>query len=277
MDGPSQDELVESILARINEERARIVDDYRHPVGTPTRHFVVDDLLPPSVAQQIAAVFPRDASGFHNRKSMREQKKTSADLSQYDPLLGRVTYAIQDPKVVGLIADLTGIRTLEPDPLLYAGGLSLMSHGDFLNPHVDNSHDARRSRYRRLNLLYYVSPDWTAENGGNFELWDDSRTTAKTIVSRFNRLVVMETNRTSWHSVSKVVADRSRCCVSNYFFSTQSPDGDEYFHVTSFDARPEEPLKHVVLKADSIARNIVGKVLKVGRGKALVNKTPKDE
>ena len=35
-----------------------------------------------------------------------------------------------------------------------------MFEGDFLNPHVDNSHDANREKYRRLNLLFYVSPDW---------------------------------------------------------------------------------------------------------------------
>ena len=42
------------------------------------------------------------------------------------------------------------------------------------------------------------------ENGGNFELWNDDRSSPLTIVSEQNRLVVMETTRFSWHSVSKV-------------------------------------------------------------------------
>jgi Rps23 Pro-64 3,4-dihydroxylase Tpa1-like proline 4-hydroxylase len=85
--------------------------------------------------------------------------------------------------------------------------------GDFLNPHIDNSHDGERKRYRRLNLLYYVSPDWKIENGGNFELWDDERINQKTLTALTNRLVVMETNKISWHSVSPVTTDRPRCCV----------------------------------------------------------------
>ena len=94
----------------------------------------------------------------------------------------------------------------------------MMFCGDYLNPHIDNSHDAKRKRYRRLNLLYHVSPDWGFDSGGNFELWDESRMSPKTIVSRRNRLVVMETNKTSWHSVSPVNVDGPRCCVSNYYF-----------------------------------------------------------
>lgn len=147
----------------------------------------------------------------------------------------------------------------------------MMFKDDFLNPHIDNSHNGERSAYRRLNLLFYVAPDWKLDNGGNFELWDDSRKIPKTIVSKFNRFVVMETNKISWHSVSPVIVDRARCCVSNYYFSEISPDSSDYFHVTSFDGRPDEALKRVVGVADNAIRNTVSKILKVGRGKTLVN------
>lgn len=109
-------------------------------------------------------------------------------------------------------------------------------------------------------------------NGGNFELWDDTRTKQKTLVAHQNRLVVMETNKTSWHSVSKVTADRPRCCVSNYYFSEISPDGDKYFHVTSFSGRPEQPVRRLVGVVDNALRNIISKTLKAGRGKNLINK-----
>ena len=148
----------------------------------------------------------------------------------------------------------------------------MMFPGDFLNPHIDNSHDAARDRYRRLNLLYYASPDWSLENGGNFELWDDEVKTPKTIVSHFNRLVVMETDKNSWHSVSPVRAERPRCCVSNYYFSKLSPDTTQYFHVTSFTGRPDEGVKRAVGVVDNALRNVVGKTLNIGRGKHLVDK-----
>ena len=142
-----------------------------------------------------------------------------------------------------------------------------MVQGDFLNPHIDNSHDAKRQRFRRLNLLYYVSPHWTLENGGNFELWDEARVVQKTLVSRANRLVVMETTNTSWHSVSPVVADEPRCCISNYYFSGISPDESDYYHVTCFSGRPEQKVEKALGIVDNALRNVISKTLKITTGK----------
>lgn len=261
------------ILSRLDEAKDAIVRQWNNPVGTSTRHFVVDDLLPRELAEATYEGFPRDGSGFFSRATFREKKRTSAQLSEYSPILGEMTFAMQAPAVVSRVAELCGLRDIEPDPELYAGGLSMMFNGDFLNPHIDNSHDRKRERYRRINILYYVSPDWKLENGGNFELWDDRRTAPKTIVSQQNRLLVMETNKSSWHSVSRVVVDAPRCCVSNYYFSKESPDQTDYFHVTSFDGRPDEWGKRMVGVFDNAMRNAVSKALKVGRGKDEINKT----
>jgi Rps23 Pro-64 3,4-dihydroxylase Tpa1-like proline 4-hydroxylase len=163
-------ELVRKILNRLDEEEAKIIKSWSHPVGTNTRHFYVDNLLPAEVAEAAYAAFPKDGSGFYSKETFREKKRTSRHLSEYAPLLSDITYAMQDAAIVGRISRLIGFDHIEPDPSLYAGGLSMMFKDDFLNPHIDNSHDAKRDRYRRLNLLYYVSPDWRLENGGNFEL-----------------------------------------------------------------------------------------------------------
>jgi Rps23 Pro-64 3,4-dihydroxylase Tpa1-like proline 4-hydroxylase len=266
-----QEKIVQLILDRLDQERNAVSRQWNNPEGTSTRHFVIDNLLPVEIAEATYDAFPRDGNGFFSRATFREKKRTSANLSDYPAILGEITYALQDAAVVAKVAEICEFKTLEPDPALYAGGLSMMFKDDFLNPHIDNSHDGKRDRYRRLNLLYYVTPDWALENGGNFELWDDSRGTPKTIVAHQNRLVVMETNKTSWHSVSRVVVDRPRCCVSNYYFSKESPDHMDYFHVTSFDGRPEEPVKRVLGVIDNVLRNMVSRTLKVGRGKDEIN------
>lgn len=95
-----------------------------------------------------------------------------------------------------------------------------------------------------------------------------------TLVSRFNRLVLMETNRTSHHSVSPVVVEANRSCVSSYYFSEVSPDATEYFHVTAFTARPEQPVGRMIAAVDAAARNVAGRVLGIGRGKAEAYKPP---
>lgn len=261
------------IVNRLDELGTDIQRQWNHPEGTHTRHFAIDGLLTDEMARSIYDAFPRNADGFFDRQSFREKKKTLTDLSDYPQILSAITYAMQHESVVNKVAQLVGMHDIVPDPSLYAGGLSMMFKDDFLNPHIDNSHDGTRNLYRRLNLLYYVSPDWALENGGNFELWDLPVKKQKTIVSRFNRLVVMETNKYSWHSVSGVRAEMPRCCVSNYYFSQTSPDDHDYFHVTSFSGRPEEPGRRLLGIVDNTLRNVVSKVLRVGRGTTRVNRT----
>jgi Rps23 Pro-64 3,4-dihydroxylase Tpa1-like proline 4-hydroxylase len=268
----NQESLTLLLVDKFQASVESIKTQWANPIGTKTRHFVIDDLLDLNICQSIYNAFPKDGNGFFNRKSFREKKKTSADLGAYEKILADITYAFQDKRVVDLVGTIVGFEQIEPDPKLYAGGLSMMFLGDFLNPHIDNSHDGDRKKYRRLNLLYYVSPDWKIENGGNFELWDEEKVNHKTLTALTNRLIVMETNKTSWHSVSQVKVDRPRCCVSNYYFSVISPDSTNYFHVTSFIGRPEEKIKRVFSAADNALRNFFSKTFKIGRGKNLVNK-----
>ncbi len=107
-----------------------------------------------------------------------------------------------------------------------------LKKNNFLNPHIDNSHDKDRKRWRVLNLLYYVTPDWSENYGGNFEIWNNRDLSVPiTIHSKFNRLVVMITNDRSWHSVSPVKFDGNRCCISNYYFSDFSANQNSLFDI----------------------------------------------
>ncbi|GGA63235.1 hypothetical protein GCM10008015_00140 [Flavobacterium palustre] len=221
---------------------------------------VIDDLLPEEVAKEIYEAYPSpEEMALH--KSLRENKRIAAQMDLYNPILEEAVYAFQDDRIVKVVEEITGLKEMIPDEHLYAGGISLMSTGNFLNPHLDNSHDNGRENYRVLNLLYYVTPDWDINNGGNLELWDNGMNKSQRVIhSKFNRLALMITNKTSIHSVSKVTAIGKRCCVSNYYFSKKPAEATEYFHVTSFYGRPEEGVKNIFLRADAFLRQAVRKI-----------------
>lgn len=262
-----KERLIELIVDRLTRERERLAKAFRESGSEVTaRHCVLDDLLPDDIARRIHAAFPPPSS-MRLMKSFRETKYTSKQFDEFDPLLKDVTFALQSPRVIEVVGSITGIAQQVPDPRLYAGGLSMMGQGHFLNPHIDNSHDGERRLYRTLNALYYVTPDWSLECGGNLELWDEAVLESKTIVSRFNRLALMETHPTSWHSVSPVAVDRIRCCVSNYYFSPVSPTGRDYFNVTSFSARPEQKVLRVVASADNRLRGALRALKRDGLGR----------
>lgn len=270
----SKAELVELIRNRIDSEATKLTESFvnsAEQVGV--RYAYIDDLLPTDVALSVAAAFP-PVSNMRLMDSFREKKYTSKNFDQFDPILGDVTFAIQDPKVVTAVENITGIKDQVPDSLLYAGGLSAMANGHFLNPHIDNSHDASRQYYRTLNLLYYVTPDWAFENGGNLQLWDDKVRRSVTIHSKFNRMILMETNPRSWHSVNKVEVDKVRCCVSNYYFSRTSPTSQEYFNITGFSAPPSQPVMRLFSRVDAGIRQTVRKFKPDGLGKLDVYEGP---
>ncbi|RAV97792.1 2OG-Fe(II) oxygenase [Pseudochryseolinea flava] len=255
-------EIADKILARLEPMKAELAKEFAKPGRVNT--FYVDDLLDEASAKKIYEAFP-DKSEMMEKKSLREYKNVAAQMNKYNPLLEEAVYAFQDPRLIALVSEITGLREAIPDDRLYAGGISLMSQGNFLNPHLDNSHDNAREHYRILNLLYYVTPNWEESFGGNLELWDNGvDKPQRTIFSKFNRLAVMITNKSSFHSVSKVVVDGNRCCVSNYYFSSIPAEREHYFHVTSFYGRPEEKFKDFILRIDSSLRNLVRKVFKKG-------------
>lgn len=263
MSNPFIEPIVAKLQARRDELKAMFERSNRDCCA---RYFAIDGLLPEDIARKIYAEFPKPEQ-MRLTESFREKKFTSKNLDAFSPILKDITFAVQDPRVIHLVEEITGIEAQEPDPMLYAGGLSLMTRGQFLNPHLDNSHDSERARYRTVNLLYYVTPDWTTECGGHLELWDENVTKPTVIESRFNRLVVMETNRRSWHSVNQVRIDGQRCCVSNYYFSKRSPEREDYFHVTSYAGRPGDTMGRLRAKMDNSLRMLVRKIRPGGFGK----------
>ena len=249
--------VAERIAARLRNDESLLRK--RWIESTPVPHFVVDELLPPHDIEEVFRKCPA-TSLLEKKQSLRESKWVGVELERYDPLIGDHLLAFQDPEVIHAIGAITGNEALEPDPSLYASGISVMEQGDFLNPHIDNSHDGDQKQYRVLNLLYYVSPGWNLANGGNLELWTPDLKTPTVVESCFNRLVVMGTTNKSWHSVRRVTAAARRVCLSNYYFSDVPFGGEVYRNVTSFRGRPEETMKRILLRVDSAFLNAIGKL-----------------
>lgn len=258
-----REQLMELIVSRLHAEKKTLAAQYEKSVGD-IGHFYIDDLLPVDIAMRIHERFPEPQT-MKLKKSLREYKFIAAQMNEYDPILEEAVYAFQAPAVVDLVKEICDLKSAYPDVNLYAGGISMMGNHQYLNPHLDNSHDKDRNRWRVLNLLYYVTPEWTLENGGNLELWPDGvKGDPVTLHSKFNRLIVMATHNRSWHSVSPIQADMFRCCVSNYYFADEPLNSADSFHVTSFRGRPEQTFRDVVLRTDVVLRSAVRKVFKSG-------------
>ncbi len=242
-------EFADKIFLKLNANKQELINNWNAPhPNFKTRFLICDDLLPAELICDYVKYLPEYSTLF-KRESMRERKRVGVNINEYDPIVGALLLAFQDERIVKIMEEITQISNMEPDPTFYASGISIMSKDDFLNPHLDNSHDGDQEKFRVINLLFYVTPDWQQSNGGNLELWDIDVKKPYEIHSKFNRLVVMETNDISYHSVNKITAEsEKRVCVSNYYFSTNSSNNHSYKHITTFTGRPEEPFKKIVLE-----------------------------
>ena len=247
-------QLTDLIVQRLNDNASLLKKEFNreHPIKV-ARHFALDDLLPADIAERIYAHFPKP-SRMHCISNPGKIKLKYSHLKDTHRLLQDINAAIQDPRVVAVIENITGIPHQIPDTSKHAGGISTLLKGYYINPHLDNSHDVEHKRYyRTVNLLYYVSPNWQQHNGGHYEVWDEAIENHILVPNQFNRLVVMETNRTSWHAVNPVLCKAPRCCVFNYFFSEHSPEGVDYFFDTSsFRARPEQTIRRAIARVKNV-------------------------
>ena len=259
----NRDDISKLIVLKLMQEKEVLQSDF-HSRRKEIGYFFIDGLLPKELALEIYSKFPSTDKAVR-KKNLREFKFTAVQMNTYDALLEEVIYAFQDKRVIQIVSEICGLEKLYGDENLYAGGLSLMEKDNFLNPHLDNSHDKDRNRWRVLNLLYYVTPDWSAAHGGNLEIWPNGLKQPQiTIESRFNRLVVMTTHQNSWHSVSKVTTGLIRRCVSNYYFSDNPILASDTFHVTTFRGRSSEKARDVILRIDNGLRANVRRFFKKG-------------
>jgi len=259
----SRKEIASLIVDRLSIEKHTLKKSFSD-TNSKIGFFYVDDLLSENIVKDIYQNFPK-LSEAKLKKNLRESKYVAYQMNKYHPLLEEVIYAFQEENVVEIISEICDLRNILPDKNLYAGGLSLMQKDNYLNPHIDNSHDKDRQLWRVLNLLFYVTPNWQLENGGNLELWDNGlKDKPIEIESKFNRLVVMATHQKSWHSVNKVLVTDVRRCVSNYYFSEKPILENDNFHVTTFRGRPSQNIKDILLKIDNNLRSSVRRFFKKG-------------
>ena len=69
------------IIKRLEEAREKIIDQWENPIDTPTRHFVLDNLLPNQDVEKIYSAFPRNGEAFLIEKAS-ERKNVHLQIYQ---------------------------------------------------------------------------------------------------------------------------------------------------------------------------------------------------
>ena len=96
----------------------------------------------------------------------------------------------------------------------------------------DNRHPIKNRFHQHYNLIYFLNRNWKEEFGGHLELWSrDASTCVKKIAPVFNRAVLFDTGRFSFHGHPEPLAcppDRRRNSLAVYYYVTDRPEDGNY-------------------------------------------------
>lgn len=233
-------------------DRERLRRDFN--AARPFRFAVIDNFLDDSSAQELARAYPsfEDAVrlGFQF-KAVNEQKKVQiTDAQKFPELVRRFNEAISSPAFLSDLSYITGIPNLLADAQLAGGGMHLTGPGGRLDVHVDFNYLEERKLHRRLNILFYLNPEWNDAWGGHIELWNRDVTRCEhRYTPVLNRCLFFETNDISYHGVAPINDAQAvrRSFAAYYYTAEPPPNWTGVSHSTIFRARPDEKLKGYVL------------------------------
>lgn len=206
----------------------------------PFPHAVIDDFLPPRQAETVLKHFPRSNSpvwlDWRNRDVIHQPKKQGVGharrLELATPTLLNMLQAFNSYPFLHFLEKLTGIGKLLPDPYFHGGGLHQILRGGKLAVHTDFNHLRDLDLYRRLNVLLFLNKDWRPAYQGDLELWEaDLSRCASSIAPDFNRLVVFNTNKKSFHGHPRPMETPegiTRKSIALYYYTAVPAAGEAY-------------------------------------------------
>jgi Rps23 Pro-64 3,4-dihydroxylase Tpa1-like proline 4-hydroxylase len=245
----------------------------------PFPHLVIDNFLDPSVAAEAYKVFPKTEE-MDTLNDYRQRKAQDPAINKFHPLFQDIIFEhIQSDRLLNWLERVTGINNLKSDELLYASGLAQGADGSFLNVHLDNSSHPVNPWFRRLNLIVYLNANWSEEKGGQLEFWRDDMRESTAILPVLNRMALFATDKRSWHGYRRVNTPDgdTRKSINIYYFTEESPDGTDYYHVTTFRARKDEAVNKVIYPIDNLVRTVARKLRGEKDGHAILYDTENEE
>ena len=144
----------------------------------PYPHICFDNFLPKDLAFMLSKEYPKINKIDKNWKSHKNKNVIRyflEDSSLFKKNLKIFSMLINSRKFLLFLESLTGIESIIPDPYFIGGGAMTTGSGGFLNIHADFNYHHKLQSWRRINVLFYLTPNWNKKWGGNLELWTNNK------------------------------------------------------------------------------------------------------
>ena len=215
--------------------------------ASPFEHIALEDFLPTDFAQEILDQFPTDSlpdDVVHNTGYGGLQKR-SVNPESCSSKARSIFYFFNSKPFLQFLEGLTGIKGLIGDPYFHGGGFHEIFNGGKLGIHADFRIHQTLNLKRRINVLIYLNKDWSAEFGGELELWDTlGRQKMVSFAPLFNRCVIFNTDENSYHGHPEplnIPPEVTRKSLALYYYTaSKSVHKETPNYTTRYIARPQD-------------------------------------
>lgn len=212
-----------------------------YQAAKPYPHICIDNFFPEEILQRVrtdVASLPEAEFSFSRAQ---ENLKTSYNPDRLPAYTRALFHALNSRAFILFLEEMTGINGLIPDPYFIGAGIHRVANGGHLDIHADFNLHKPMMVERRLNVLIYLNPEWRAEWGGSFEIWDKEMTHKEaSFTPLFNRMVCFSTASDTFHGNPAVVNNPKgdpRLSIALYYYTaTWGPERKA--HSTLFKPRP---------------------------------------
>lgn len=212
-----------------------------YQTAAPYPHICIDNFLPANILEKVRhdvdAMPVADASFARAQENL----KTAYNPDRLPALSRHLFQSLNSRHFLLFLEEMTGIKGLIPDPYFIGAGIHRVGNGGHLDIHADFNLHKPMMLERRLNVLIYLNPNWQAEWGGSFEIWDkEMKGKVKSFAPIFNRMVCFSTASDTFHGNPEIVnhpAGDPRLSIALYYYTaTWGPHRKA--HSTLFKPRP---------------------------------------
>jgi Rps23 Pro-64 3,4-dihydroxylase Tpa1-like proline 4-hydroxylase len=187
----------------------------------PFPHVVIENFFDEQTARGISGEFGEPNEDWHEYKNPLE-RKFAKNTGLGDHTTAMLNH-MQSPEFVGMMSSISGIRDLTSDPYLHGAGIHAYPPGGKLDMHLDYSVHPISGMERRLNLLVFLTEDWTEDCGGDLILTTDihaSDDMLKKVSPRWNTAVLFRTTDDSIHGLPQpTTTSKFRKSLAIYYVS----------------------------------------------------------
>src|SRR5262245_24098998 len=197
------------MLSRVARESA---DRYRSQFegARPFKHVCMDGFFHPAAAQRLRAAFPTwETADALNEFGVAGRKAVVETISDIGPAYRDLAAFLGSDDFSSFLSRVTGIDGLMwPGESVYGGGTHENLDGNHLDAHVDFNYHDQAGLHRRLNLIIFLTEEWSEGWGGELQFHSDPRVPERdeirSFAPAFNRCVLFETNERSWHGFPRI-------------------------------------------------------------------------